>query len=170
MSPSMWARVAPSPLTSTAPARSTVTGGTGINATVSAKDEFYCNPKTSGKHYDLDDVTYVTSVCQGQRYRLYPLHRLQHQVQQKAEGTLAIKVKQTMNFVDVKKDPATTYDSVQWAEDARHHQGALPPPPSLPSRAAPCQIVTFLAARRQFSAPRSGNKFTDVYATRTPTT
>lgn len=36
-------------------------GSTGINATVSAKDEFYYNPKTSSKHYDLDDVTYVTS-------------------------------------------------------------------------------------------------------------
>ena len=56
-------------------------GNTGINATVSAKDEFYYNPKTSSKHYDLDDVTYVTSkVCQGRRYRLYPLHRLRHQV------------------------------------------------------------------------------------------
>lgn len=90
-------------------------GSTGINSTVSAKDEFYYNPKTSSKHYDLDDVTYVTSKFAKVGDIVYiPFTAYGTKSGQKAEGTLAIKVKQTMNFVDVRPGDYF-YDSVQWA-------------------------------------------------------
>ena len=141
-------------------------GSTGINATVSAKDEFYYNPKTSSKHYDLDDVTYVTSKFAKVGDIVYiPFTAYGTKSGQKAEGTLAIKVKQTMNFVDVRPGDYF-YDSVQWAVNLDITKGTSSTTFSPKQGCTRAQIVTFLWRAANSPAPRSStNKFTDVYAT-----
>lgn len=141
-------------------------GNTGINATVSAKDEFYYNPKTSSKHYDLDDVTYVTSKFAKVGDIVYiPFTAYGTKSGQKAEGTLAIKVKQTMNFVDVHTYDYF-YDSVQWAVNLGIAKGTSTTTFSPKTGCTRAQIVTFLWRAANSPAPRSStNKFTDVYAT-----
>ena len=141
-------------------------GSTGINATVSAKDEFYYNPKTSSKHYDLDDVTYVTSKFAKVGDIVYiPFTAYGTKSGQKAEGTLAIKVKQTMNFVDVHTYDYF-YDSVQWAVNLDITKGTSATTFSPKQGCTRAQIVTFLWRAANSPAPRSStNKFTDVYAT-----
>ena len=141
-------------------------GNTGINATVSAKDEFYYNPKTSSKHYDLDDVAYVTSKFAKVGDIVYiPFTAYGTKSGQKAEGTLAIKVKQTMNFVDVHTYDYF-YDSVQWAVNLGIAKGTSATTFSPKTGCTRAQIVTFLWRAANSPAPRSStNKFTDVYAT-----
>ncbi len=141
-------------------------GNTGINATVSAKDEFYYNPKTSSKHYDLDDVAYVTSKFAKVGDIVYiPFTAYGTKSGQKAEGTLAIKVKQTMNFVDVHTYDYF-YDSVQWAVNLGIAKGTSTTTFSPKTGCTRAQIVTFLWRAANSPAPRSStNKFTDVYAT-----
>ena len=141
-------------------------GSTGVNATVSAKDEFYYNPKTSSKHYDLDDVTYVTSKFAKVGDIVYiPFTAYGTKSGQKAEGTLAIKVKQTMNFVDVRPGDYF-YDSVQWAVNLDITKGTSATTFSPKQGCTRAQIVTFLWRAANSPAPRSStNKFTDVYAT-----
>ena len=141
-------------------------GSTGVNATVSAKDEFYYNPKTSSKHYDLDDVTYVTSKFAKVGDIVYiPFTAYGTKSGQKAEGTLAIKVKQTMNFVDVHTYDYF-YDSVQWAVNLGIAKGTSATTFSPKQGCTRAQIVTFLWRAANSPAPRSStNKFTDVYAT-----
>ena len=141
-------------------------GSTGINATVSAKDEFYYNPKTSSKHYDLDDVAYVTSKFAKVGDIVYiPFTAYGTKSGQKAEGTLAIKVKQTMNFVDVRPGDYF-YDSVQWAVNLDIAKGTSATTFSPKTGCTRAQIVTFLWRAANSPAPRSStNKFTDVYAT-----
>ena len=141
-------------------------GSTGVNATVSAKDEFYYNPKTSSKHYDLDDVAYVTSKFAKVGDIVYiPFTAYGTKSGQKAEGTLAIKVKQTMNFVDVRPGDYF-YDSVQWAVNLDITKGTSATTFSPKQGCTRAQIVTFLWRAANSPAPRSStNKFTDVYAT-----
>ena len=141
-------------------------GSTGINATVSAKDEFYYNPKTSSKHYDLDDVTYVTSKFAKVGDIVYiPFTAYGTKSGQKAEGTLAIKVKQTMNFVDVRPGDYF-YDSVQWAVNLGITKGTSATTFSPKTGCTRAQIVTFLWRAAKSPEPRSStSKFTDVYAT-----
>ena len=141
-------------------------GSTGVNATVSAKDEFYYNPKTSSKHYDLDDVTYVTSKFAKVGDIVYiPFTAYGTKSGQKAEGTLAIKVKQTMNFVDVRPGDYF-YDSVQWAVNLDITKGTSATTFSPKQGCTRAQIVTFLWRAANSPAPRSStSKFTDVYAT-----
>lgn len=141
-------------------------GSTGVNATVSAKDEFYYNPKTSSKHYDLDDVAYVTSKFAKVGDIVYiPFTAYGTKSGQKAEGTLAIKVKQTMNFVDVHTYDYF-YDSVQWAVNLGIAKGTSTTTFSPKQGCTRAQIVTFLWRAANSPAPRSStNKFTDVYAT-----
>ena len=141
-------------------------GSTGINATVSAKDEFYYNPKTSSKHYDLDDVAYVTSKFAKVGDIVYiPFTAYGTKSGQKAEGTLAIKVKQTMSFVDVRPGDYF-YDSVQWAVNLDITKGTSATTFSPKQGCTRAQIVTFLWRAAGSPAPRSStNKFTDVYAT-----
>lgn len=141
-------------------------GNTGINATVSAKDEFYYNPKTSSKHYDLDDVTYVTSKFAKVGDIVYiPFTAYGTKSGQKAEGTLAIKVKQTMNFVDVRPGDYF-YDSVQWAVNLGITKGTSSTTFSPKQGCTRAQIVTFLWRAAKSPEPRSNtSKFTDVYAT-----
>ena len=141
-------------------------GSTGINATVSAKDEFYYNPKTSSKHYDLDDVAYVTSKFAKVGDIVYiPFTAYGTKSGQKAEGTLAIKVKQTMSFVDVRPGDYF-YDSVQWAVNLDITKGTSATTFSPKQGCTRAQIVTFLWRAANSPAPRSStNKFTDVYAT-----
>ena len=141
-------------------------GSTGINATVSAKDEFYYNPKTSSKHYDLDDVAYVTSKFAKVGDIVYiPFTAYGTKSGQKAEGTIAIKVKQTMSFVDVRPGDYF-YDSVQWAVNLDITKGTSATTFSPKQGCTRAQIVTFLWRAANSPAPRSStNKFTDVYAT-----
>ena len=141
-------------------------GNTGINATVSAKDEFYYNPKTSSKHYDLDDVAYVTSKFAKVGDIVYiPFTAYGTKSGQKAEGTLAIKVKQTMNFVDVRPGDYF-YDSVQWAVNLGIAKGTSATTFSPKTGCTRAQIVTFLWRAANSPEPRSStSKFTDVYAT-----
>ena len=141
-------------------------GSTGINSTVSAKDEFYYNPKTSSKHYDLDDVTYVTSKFAKVGDIVYiPFTAYGTKSGQKAEGTLAIKVKQTMNFVDVHTYDYF-YDSVQWAVNLDITKGTSATTFSPKQGCTRAQIVTFLWRAAKSPEPRSStSKFTDVYAT-----
>ena len=141
-------------------------GSTGINATVSAKDEFYYNPKTSSKHYDLDDVAYVTSKFAKVGDIVYiPFTAYGTKSGQKAEGTLAIKVKQTMSFVDVRPGDYF-YDSVQWAVNLDITKGTSATTFSPKQGCTRAQIVTFLWRAANSPTPRSStNKFTDVYAT-----
>ena len=141
-------------------------GSTGINSTVSAKDEFYYNPKTSSKHYDLDDVAYVTSKFAKVGDIVYiPFTAYGTKSGQKAEGTLAIKVKQTMNFVDVRPGDYF-YDSVQWAVNLDITKGTSATTFSPKQGCTRAQIVTFLWRAANSPAPRSStSKFTDVYAT-----
>mgnify|MGYP000240878899 CR=1 FL=1 len=141
-------------------------GSTGVNSTVSAKDEFYYNPKTSSKHYDLDDVAYVTSKFAKVGDIVYiPFTAYGTKSGQKAEGTLAIKVKQTMNFVDVRPGDYF-YDSVQWAVNLDITKGTSATTFSPKQGCTRAQIVTFLWRAANSPAPRSStNKFTDVYAT-----
>ena len=141
-------------------------GSTGINSTVSAKDEFYYNPKTSSKHYDLDDVAYVTSKFAKVGDIVYiPFTAYGTKSGQKAEGTIAIKVKQTMNFVDVRPGDYF-YDSVQWAVNLDITKGTSATTFSPKQGCTRAQIVTFLWRAANSPAPRSStNKFTDVYAT-----
>ena len=141
-------------------------GSTGINSTVSAKDEFYYNPKTSSKHYDLDDVAYVTSKFAKVGDIVYiPFTAYGTKSGQKAEGTIAIKVKQTMSFVDVRPGDYF-YDSVQWAVNLDITKGTSATTFSPKQGCTRAQIVTFLWRAANSPAPRSStNKFTDVYAT-----
>lgn len=139
-------------------------GNTGINATVSAKDEFYYNPKTSSKHYDLDDVTYVTSKFAKVGDIVYiPFTAYGTKSGQKAEGTLAIKVKQTMNFVDVRPGDYF-YDSVQWAVNLDITKGTSATTFSPKQGCTRAQIVTFLWRAQKSPAVASVNVFTDVAA------
>ena len=141
-------------------------GSTGVNATVSAKDEFYYNPKTSSKHYDLDDVAYVTSKFAKVGDIVYiPFTAYGTKSGQKAEGTLAIKVKQTMSFVDVRPGDYF-YDSVQWAVNNDITKGTSATTFSPKQGCTRAQIVTFLWRAAKSPEPRSStSKFTDVYAT-----
>ena len=141
-------------------------GSTGVNSTVSAKDEFYYNPKTSSKHYDLDDVAYVTSKFAKVGDIVYiPFTAYGTKSGQKAEGTIAIKVKQTMNFVDVRPGDYF-YDSVQWAVNLDITKGTSATTFSPKQGCTRAQIVTFLWRAAKSPEPRSNtSKFTDVYAT-----
>ena len=139
-------------------------GNTGINATVSAKDEFYYNPKTSSKHYDLDDVAYVTSKFAKVGDIVYiPFTAYGTKSGQKAEGTLAIKVKQTMNFVDVRPGDYF-YDSVQWAVNLDITKGTSATTFSPKQGCTRAQIVTFLWRAQQSPASGGANPFVDVRA------
>ena len=140
-------------------------GSTGINATVSAKDEFYYNPKTSSKHYDLDDVTYVTSKFAKVGDIVYiPFTAYGTKSGQKAEGTLAIKVKQTMNFVDVRPGDYF-YDSVQWAVNLDITKGTSATTFSPKQGCTRAQIVTFLWRYKNNPAVYGSLNFSDVNKT-----
>ena len=140
-------------------------GSTGINATVSAKDEFYYNPKTSSKHYDLDDVTYVTSKFAKVGDIVYiPFTAYGTKSGQKAEGTLAIKVKQTMNFVDVHTYDYF-YDSVQWAVNLDITKGTSATTFSPKQGCTRAQIVTFLYRFKNNPAVYGSLNFSDVNKT-----
>lgn len=140
-------------------------GSTGINSTVSAKDEFYYNPKTSSKHYDLDDVTYVTSKFAKVGDIVYiPFTAYGTKSGQKAEGTLAIKVKQTMNFVDVRPGDYF-YDSVQWAVNLDITKGTSATTFSPKQGCTRAQIVTFLYRFKNNPAVYGSLNFSDVNKT-----
>jgi len=140
-------------------------GSTGINSTVSAKDEFYYNPKTSSKHYDLDDVAYVTSKFAKVGDIVYiPFTAYGTKSGQKAEGTIAIKVKQTMSFVDVRPGDYF-YDSVQWAVNLDITKGTSATTFSPKQGCTRAQIVTFLYRFKNNPAVYGSLNFSDVNKT-----
>ena len=138
----------------------------GVNSTVDSKDEFYYNPKSSSKNYDLDDVTYVTSRFAKTGDIVYIPFTAYGTRNEKAEGTVAIKVKQTMNFVDVHTYDYF-YDAVQWAVNKDITKGTSTTTFSPKTGCTRAQIVTFLWRAADSPEPRSNsNKFTDVSATK----
>ena len=138
----------------------------GVNSTVDSKDEFYYNPKSSSKNYDLDDVTYVTSRFAKTGDIVYIPFTAYGTRNEKAEGTVAIKVKQTMNFVDVHTYDYF-YDAVQWAVNLDITKGTSTTTFSPKTDCTRAQIVTFLWRAAGSHEPRSNsNKFTDVSATK----
>ena len=138
----------------------------GVNSTVDSKDEFYYNPKSSSKNYDLDDVTYVTSRFAKTGDIVYIPFTAYGTRNEKAEGTVAIKVKQTMNFVDVHTYDYF-YDAVQWAVNLDITKGTSTTTFSPKTGCTRAQIVTFLWRAAHSPEPRSNsNKFTDVSATK----
>ena len=138
----------------------------GVNSTVDSKDEFYYNPKSSSKNYDLDDVTYVTSRFAKTGDIVYIPFTAYGTRNEKAEGTVAIKVKQTMNFTDVHTYDYF-YDAVQWAVNLDITKGTSTTTFSPKQGCTRAQIVTFLWRAAGSHEPRSNsNKFTDVSATK----
>lgn len=138
----------------------------GVNSTVDSKDEFYYNPKSSSKNYDLDDVTYVTSRFAKTGDIVYIPFTAYGTRNEKAEGTVAIKVKQTMNFTDVHTYDYF-YDAVQWAVNKDITKGTSATTFSPKTGCTRAMIVTFLWRAADSPEPRSNsNKFTDVSATR----
>lgn len=138
----------------------------GVNSTVDSKDEFYYNPKSSSKNYDLDDVTYVTSRFAKTGDIVYIPFTAYGTRNEKAEGTVAIKVKQTMNFTDVHTYDYF-YDAVQWAVNLDITKGTSATTFSPKTGCTRAMIVTFLWRAADSPEPRSNsNKFTDVSATK----
>lgn len=138
----------------------------GVNSTVDSKDEFYYNPKSSSKNYDLDDVTYVTSRFAKTGDIVYIPFTAYGTRNEKAEGTVAIKVKQTMNFTDVHTYDYF-YDAVQWAVNKDITKGTSATTFSPKTGCTRAMIVTFLWRAADSPEPRSNsNKFTDVSATK----
>ncbi len=137
----------------------------GVNSTVTDKDEFYYNSKSS-KNYDLDDVTYVTSRFAKTGDIVYIPFTAYGTRNEKAEGTVAIKVKQTMNFTDVHTYDYF-YDAVQWAVNKDITKGTSATTFSPKTGCTRAMIVTFLWRAADSPEPRSNsNKFTDVSATK----
>ena len=138
----------------------------GVNSTVDSKDEFYYNPKSSSKNYDLDNVTYVTSRFAKTGDIVYIPFTAYGTRNEKAEGTVAIKVKQTMNFTDVHTYDYF-YDAVQWAVNKDITKGTSATTFSPKTGCTRAMIVTFLWRAADSPEPRSNsNKFTDVSATK----
>ena len=136
----------------------------GINTTVDSKDEFHYNPKSTSKNYDLDDVTYVTSRFAKAGDIVYIPFTAVTTAKKEVTGTVAIKVKQTMNFIDVHTYDYF-YDAVQWAVNNDIAKGTSTTTFSPKQGCTRAQLVTFLWRAAKSPEPRSSyNKFTDVNA------
>ena len=138
----------------------------GTSSAVSESDEFYYEPKSSSKNYDLADVTYVTTRFAKAGDTVYIPFTAYGTKSEKVTGTVAIKIKQTMNFTDVHTYDYF-YDSVQWAVNNNVTAGTSATTFSPSQSCTRAQIVTFLWRAAGSPEPRStSNPFTDVSATR----
>ena len=138
----------------------------GTSSAVSGSDEFYYEPRSSSKNYDLADVTYVTTRFAKAGDTVYIPFTAYGTKSEKVTGTVAIKIKQTMNFTDVHTYDYF-YDSVQWAVNNNVTAGTSATTFSPSQSCTRAQIVTFLWRAAGSPEPRStSNPFTDVSATR----
>ena len=123
-------------------------------------DKFYYEP---GKNQDaLDSVTYATTSYAKAGDIVYIPFTAVTSAKKEVTGTVAIKVKQTMNFVDVHTYDYF-YDAVQWAVNNDITKGTSTTTFSPKTGCTRAQIVTFLWRAAGSHEPRSSyNKFTDV--------
>ena len=135
----------------------------GVNTFAKATDKFYYEAKRNQNA--LDDVTYATTNLAKVGDVVYIPFTAVTDSGKEYTGSLAIKVKQTMNFVDVRPGDYF-YDSVQWAVNLGITKGTSATTFSPKQGCTRAQIVTFLWRAAKSPEPRSNtSKFTDVYAT-----
>ena len=135
----------------------------GVKTFAKASDKFYYEAKRSQDA--LDDVTYATTNLAKAGDVVYIPFTAVTDSGKEYTGTVAIKVKQTMNFVDVRPGDYF-YDSVQWAVNNDITKGTSATTFSPKQGCTRAQIVTFLWRAAKSPEPRSNtSKFTDVYAT-----
>ena len=135
----------------------------GVNTFARASDKFYYEAKRNQDA--LDDVTYATTNLAKASDVVYIPFTAVTDSGKEYTGTVAIKVKQTMNFVDVRPGDYF-YDSVQWAVNNDITKGTSTTTFSPKTGCTRAQIVTFLWRAAKSPEPRSNtSKFTDVYAT-----
>ena len=135
----------------------------GVNTFAKASDKFYYEAKRNQDA--LDDVTYATTNLAKAGDVVYIPFTAVTDSGKEYTGTVAIKVKQTMNFVDVRPGDYF-YDSVQWAVNLGITKGTSATTFSPKQGCTRAQIVTFLWRAAKSPEPRSNtSKFTDVYAT-----
>ena len=135
----------------------------GVNTFAKASDKFYYEAKRNQDA--LDDVTYATTNLAKVGDVVYIPFTAVTDSGKEYTGSVAIKVKQTMNFVDVRPGDYF-YDSVQWAVNLGITKGTSATTFSPKTGCTRAQIVTFLWRAAKSPEPRSStSKFTDVYAT-----
>ena len=135
----------------------------GVNTFAKASDKFYYEAKRNQDA--LDDVTYATTNLAKVGDVVYIPFTAVTDSGKEYTGSVAIKVKQTMNFVDVHTYDYF-YDSVQWAVNLGIAKGTSATTFSPKTGCTRAQIVTFLWRAANSPEPRSStSKFTDVYAT-----
>jgi len=135
----------------------------GVKTFANASDKFYYEAKRNQDA--LDDVTYATTNLAKAGDVVYIPFTAVTDSGKEYTGTVAIKVKQTMNFVDVRPGDYF-YDSVQWAVNNDITKGTSATTFSPKQGCTRAQIVTFLWRAAKSPEPRSNtSKFTDVYAT-----
>ena len=135
----------------------------GVKTFAKATDKFYYEAKRNQDA--LDNVTYATTNLAKAGDVVYIPFTAVTDSGKEYTGTVAIKVKQTMNFVDVRPGDYF-YDSVQWAVNLDITKGTSATTFSPKTGCTRAQIVTFLWRAAKSPEPRSNtSKFTDVYAT-----
>ena len=135
----------------------------GVKTFAKASDKFYYEAKRNQDA--LDDVTYATTNLAKAGDVVYIPFTAVTDSGKEYTGSVAIKVKQTMNFVDVRPGDYF-YDSVQWAVNNDITKGTSATTFSPKQGCTRAQIVTFLWRAAKSPEPRSNtSKFTDVYAT-----
>ena len=135
----------------------------GVKTFAKASEKFYYEAKRNQDA--LDDVTYATTNLAKAGDVVYIPFTAVTDSGKEYTGTVAIKVKQTMNFVDVRPGDYF-YDSVQWAVNLGIAKGTSATTFSPKTGCTRAQIVTFLWRAANSPEPRSStSKFTDVYAT-----
>ena len=135
----------------------------GVKTFAKASDKFYYEAKRNQDA--LDNVTYATTNLAKAGDVVYIPFTAVTDSGKEYTGSVAIKVKQTMNFVDVHTYDYF-YDSVQWAVNLGIAKGTSATTFSPKTGCTRAQIVTFLWRAANSPEPRSStSKFTDVYAT-----
>ena len=135
----------------------------GVKTFAKASDKFYYEAKRNQDA--LDNVTYATTNLAKAGDVVYIPFTAVTDSGKEYTGSVAIKVKQTMNFVDVRPGDYF-YDSVQWAVNLGITKGTSTTTFSPKQGCTRAQIVTFLWRAAKSPEPRSStSKFTDVYAT-----
>lgn len=132
---------------------------------VESSNRFYYEP--SRKQLDLGDVTYVTNRFSEVGKTVYIPFTVYGTKNEKAEGTLAIKVKNTMVFTDVVEGRDYFYDSVQWAVNNEITKGTSTTTFSPQKGCSRAEIVTFLwRAAGSPNPSKSTCSFKDVSPTK----
>lgn len=132
---------------------------------VESSNRFYYEP--SRKQLDLGDVTYVTNRFSEVGKTVYIPFTVYGTKNEKAEGTLAIKVKNTMVFTDVVEGRDYFYDSVQWAVNNDITKGTSTTTFSPQKGCSRAEIVTFLwRAAGSPNPSKSTCSFKDVSPTK----